>query len=167
MSAMPAVSRTFPLEPLRTVRTIRVRTHLAELQRRRREHADAEAQRERAAEQLQQARDARAAYCARAWRGLLADGSLTALATDRHEKRLALLDQQIEHLVDVLDSRERTAAETLAEVETAAAAWRQAHRKLEAVEEMRRRWQQQANTHAELQEERGLEELSTRRASFT
>lgn len=158
-------SGTFPLEPLRTVRGIRLRALESALQQCRERHAVAERARETAEEHVRQATFARQDFAERAWSGMFAAGTPTALAMDRYERHLALLDQQIVQRQGELEVCVQAAAETQAALELAAAAWRRAHNKLDAVDQMKQEWLRERRGQAEASEERNLEELFLRQAS--
>ncbi|WNL46588.1 hypothetical protein RKE25_02820 [Dyella sp. BiH032] len=154
----------FPLEPLRTVRDIRLRALENELKLWRERHHAAQAERDAANERLSQATFARQEFADRAWTGMFASGSPTALAMDRYERHLSLLDHDIEQRRVELDARERECAEALEQLEGAAAAWRHARGKLDAVDEMKQGWLREMRGRIEWNEEQNLEELFLRRA---
>ncbi len=154
----------FPLEPLRTVRDIRLRALESELKLWRERHRTAEAERDAAQERLSQATFAREDFADRAWTGMFAGGAPTALAADRYERHLSLLDHEIGQRHAELDLRERECAEALEQLEGAAAAWRQARGKLDAVDEMKQGWLRERRSRIEWSEEQSLEELFLRRA---
>ncbi|KRE94446.1 hypothetical protein ASG87_17740 [Frateuria sp. Soil773] len=149
----------FPLEPLRHVRDIRLRALESALQRCRARHDEAERQRAAAQAQLEQAQADRQSFATSSWRDLFDDGVPTALAMARYERHLALLDHGIGASRLVLAERERECAEAAAELEAAAAAWRQARRKLDAVGELKQGWLREARNRIEWREEQSLEEL--------
>lgn len=156
---------TFPMEPLRTVRGIRLRALESALQQCRERHAVAEQEREAAEEHVRQATFARQDFAERAWTGMFAAGTPTALAMDRYERHLALLDQHIAQRRGELAVCEQAAAETQAALEQAAAAWRRARNKLDAVDQMKQEWLRERRSQAEASEERNLEELFLRQVS--
>lgn len=154
----------FPLEPLRTVRDIRLRALENELKLWRERHAQASAERDAADERLRQATFTRQDFADRAWTGMFAGGAPTGLAMDRYERHLALLDHEISQRRAELDTRERECAEALEQLEGAAAAWRHARGKLDAVDEMKQGWLREVRGRIEWSEEQNLEELFLRRA---
>ena len=154
----------FPLEPLRAVRGIRLHALENELRLWRERHRLAESERDAANERLQQATFARQDFADRAWTGMFAAGTPTALAADRYERHLALLDHDIRQRRAELEARERECAEALEQLEGAAAAWRQARGKLDAVDEMKQGWLREMRGRIEWSEEQNLEELFLRRA---
>lgn len=154
----------FPLEPLRTVRDIRLRALENELKLWRERHRLAEAERDASDERLRQATFSRQDFADRAWTGMFASGTPTALAIDRYERHLSLLDHEIAQCREELATRERACAEALEQLEGAAAAWRQARGKLDAVEEMKQGWLREMRGRIEWSEEQNLEELFLRRA---
>jgi hypothetical protein len=154
----------FPLEPLRTVRGIRLHALESELKLWRERHRQAEAERDAARERLEQATFARQDFADRAWTGMFAGATPTALAMDRYERHLALLDHEIGQRRAELETRERACAEALEQLEAASAAWRQARGKLDAVDEMKQGWLREMRGRIEWSEEQNLEELFLRRA---
>ncbi|MGO4702941.1 hypothetical protein [Dyella sp. 2RAB6] len=155
---------SFPLEPLRTVRGIRLHALETELKQCRERHRLTEEDRAAADERLQQATFARQDFADRAWTGMFANGAPTALAIDRYERHLALLDHQIVQRRAELDEREIACAQTQDALDRAAAAWRQARGKLDAVDEMKQGWLREMRGRIEWSEEQSLEELFLRRA---
>jgi flagellar biosynthesis chaperone FliJ len=154
----------FPLEPLRTVRGIRLRALEGELKRCRECLVQAEQVRAAAEQCLEQATAARQDFADRGWTGMFGGGTPTALAIERYERHLALLDQQLaQHRIE-LDARSRDCADAQTALDQALATWRQARGKLDAVDEMKQGWLREARSRAELIEEQNLEELSLRRA---
>lgn len=162
---MNSAKASFPLEPLCTVRGIRLRALEAEMKRCRQLYAEAEARRLEAARQLLQAEHERQEFGMRAWQGLFEQNTPTAMATDRYKKHLALLDQQIGQLRLTLEACQNDSAEALLAVEAAGALWRQGRHKLDAVGEMKQEWLREARHRAELHEEHGMEELLVRRTT--
>lgn len=162
---MKGKETVFPLEPLRSVRSIRVRVLEGELQRCRRVHAEAEALRAEAEARLHEAASERQDYCVLAWRRLFVGGAPTGLATARYKKHLALLDQHIDVCQAQLHEHELKVAEALEAVETAASAWRKAYRKLDAVDQMKRGWARDARHRADARDEQAVEELLVHRGT--
>ena len=154
----------FPLEPLRTVRGIRLHALETELKQCRERHHIADEERMAADERLQQASFARQDFADRAWAGMFADGAPTALAIDRYERHLQLLDHQIALCRAALDEREIACAQAQEALDRAAAAWRQARGKLDAVDEMKQGWLREMRGRIEWSEEQSLEELFLQRA---
>ncbi len=152
----------FPLEPLRDVRGIRLRTLEAELKRSQQQHAQAEAQWHAAEATLAAARQRREDFAAASWQQLFEQGQPTGLALDRHERHLALLDQEIAARHEELIASEQALAEALKLLELASTAWRQARKKLDAVGELKLEWQRGVRRHEEWREEQNLEELLLR-----
>ena len=158
------MSGTFPLEPLRTVRGIRLHALETELKQCRERHRLADEERMAADERLQQETFARQDFADRSWTGMFANGAPTALAIDRYERHLALLDQQLVLRRAELDQREIACAQAQDALDRAAAAWRQARGKLDAVDEMKQGWLREMRGRIEWSEEQNLEELFLRRA---
>jgi hypothetical protein len=156
-------TRQFPLEPLRAVRGIRLVALEAELQRCRERHAQAERQREEAERSLEQAVRAREGFAADSWQRLMVDGTPTALAMDRHERRLALLDHAIGQCRLACEVQAAACEEARLASETAVRAWRKARSKFDAVDEMKQGWLRNLRGRDELREEHNLEELLLRR----
>jgi len=154
----------FPLEPLRTVRGIRLHALETELKQCRERHRLAEEERAAADQRLQQDSFARQDFADRAWTGMFAHGAPTALAIDRYERHLALLDHQIVLRRAELDEREIACAQTQDALDRASAAWRQGRGKLDAVDEMKQGWLREMRGRIEWSEEQNLEELFLRRA---
>lgn len=152
----------FPLEPLCTVRGIRLRVLEAELKRCRELHDQAEQQYLAAADALALARQSRQDFAAASWQQLFDSHNPTGSAMDRHERHLALLDQVIEERKATLANCEQACAETRAALDQAVAAWRQGRNKLDAVGEMKQEWQREIRSRQELHEEHSLEELLLR-----
>lgn len=161
MSTAPS---RFPLDPLLSVRQMRVRTLESELQRCRAEQARAETRRDQARSDWQRAGTERETYRIDTWRKLFEEGTPDALATSRYKRHLALLKQRIEQLHAVLEAREKALREAAEAVDVAAVAWRKAWRKLDAVEQMKQGWQRDENERAEQREELAMEELLVHRA---
>ena len=156
-------ARQFPLESLRAVRGIRLTALEAELQRCRERYAQAERQREEAERSLEQARLARESFAVDSWQQLMAEGISTALAMDRHERRLALLDHAMGQCRLAFDVQAAACEEARMASEMAAQAWRQGRSKLDAVNEMKQGWLRDLRGRDELREEHNLEELLLRR----
>lgn len=154
----------FPLEPLRTVRGIRLHALETELKQSRERHRLADEERMAADERLRQETFARQDFADRAWTGMFASGTPTALAIDRYERHLALLDHQLVLRRAELDEREIACAQAQDALDRAAAAWRQARGKLDAVDEMKQGWLREMRGRIEWSEEQNLEELFLRRA---
>ena len=154
----------FPLEPLRTVRGIRLHALETELKQCRERHRLADEERMAADERLQQETFARQDFADRSWTGMFANGTPTALAIDRYERHLALLDHQLVLRRAELDQREIACAQAQDALDRAAAAWRQARGKLDAVDEMKQGWLREMRGRIEWSEEQNLEELFLRRA---
>lgn len=155
---------TFPLEPLLSVRDMRVRSLENDLRRCRREQAEAEARRNDADQALQKAVGERDTYRISTWRQLFEGGTPTGLATARYKHHLTLLDQRIGQLRQALACREKELAKTVEAVEAAAQVWRKAYRKLDAVEQMKQGWLRDESDCAEQREELAMEELLMNRA---
>lgn len=156
-------ARQFPLESLRAVRGIRLLALEAELQRCRERHAQAERQRDDAQRSLEQARHERENFAVDSWARLMEEGGPTALAMDRHERRLTLLDHTIDQCKLTCELQNATCEEARAASEAAARAWRQARSKLDAVDEMKQGWLRDLRGRDELREEHNLDELLLRR----
>lgn len=156
------MSTAFPLEPLCAVRGIRLRALESELKQCRERWQQTEQERAAADERLQQAQFTRQDFADRAWTGMFATGQPTALAVERYERHLALLDQHISQRRIELETRERDCAEAQTALDLAATAWRQARNKLNAVDEMKQGWLREMRSRVELREEHSLEELSLR-----
>jgi hypothetical protein len=121
-----------------------------------------EQQRVEANEHWEQSVQARQDFADASWRKLFGKGPPTGVAMNQHERRLAWLDQLIAQRQAELEQRSRECAEAAAALELAAAAWRRAHSKLDALGEMKQEWLQQARNQQALREEHGLEELMLR-----
>ena len=156
----------FPLEPLCTLRDIRLRTIEAELRRCRECFDRAETQRIAAVDALDAAQNTRKNFAEDSWKQLFDHQHPTGSAMDRHERHLALLDQNIEEHQAILNSCEQASAEAGAALEEALAHWRKARSKLDAVGEMKQEWQRTVRNHQEQREEQSLEELALRQASM-
>lgn len=154
----------FPLQPLLSVREMRTRSLENELQRCRREQAEAEARRDQARDELRRAGEERDAWRIDTWRGLFEGGAPTGLATARYKQHLALLDQRIVQLRVALEAREKELAQAVQAVEAAATVWRKAWRKLDAVGQMKQGWLREEQDRTEQREEMAMEELMVHRA---
>lgn len=162
---MKGKETVFPLEPLRSVRSIRVNVLEGELQSCRRAHAEAEALRAEAEARLREAGAERQDYCVLAWRRLFVASTPTGLATVRYKKHLALLDQRIDVYQAELREHEIKVAEALEAVEVAASAWRKAYRKLDAVDQMKQGWARDVRHRADARDEQAVEELLVQRST--
>ncbi|MBE1161430.1 hypothetical protein [Dyella acidiphila] len=152
----------FPLEPLCTVRGMRLRKLEAELKACRAHWSAAEQQRAEAAERCAQTVQQRQDFAARSWRELFEQGAPTAEAMRRHEHHLALLDQLIAQCQAELAQRTRERDDAAAALDLAATAWQRAHHKLDALGELKQEWLRQTRSRQALHEEHGLEELMLR-----
>lgn len=157
-------ARQFPLESLRAVRGIRLLALEAELKRCRERHAQAEQQRDEAQRALEQARHARENFAVDSWMRLMRDGGPSALAMDRYERRLALLDHVIDQCRLTCELQTAACEEACAASDAAARAWRQARSKLDAVDEMKQGWLRDLRSRDELREEHNLDELLLKRS---
>jgi len=155
----------FPLEPLCTVRAMRLRKLEADLKASRERWRAAEQRRVEANGHWEQSVQARQDFADASWRKLFDKSLPTGEAMSRHERRLAWLDQVIAQTHAELEQRSRECAEATAAMELAATAWRRAHSKLDALGEMKQEWLQQARNQQALREEHGLEELMLRRTT--
>ncbi|HEX7816403.1 hypothetical protein [Dyella sp.] len=162
---MSRQSAHFPLEPLRTVRGIRLHALESEMKRCRECHAQAQHQWDEAEDALMLARQVREDFAVRSWAALFESGVPTALAMDRHERHLALLDHTIVQRHIERDARAATCEEARQAAELAAQAWRLARNKLDAVDEMKQGWLRDVRGHEERREEHNLEELLLRQRS--
>ncbi|WP_266167803.1 hypothetical protein [Dyella subtropica] len=149
----------FPLEPLCTVRGIRLHKLEAALRHCREQYERAEHQRLEAAARCEQATQERQAFAETSWRQLLEGGQLLGEALNKHERHLALLDQQIQQRHAELETSERERAQAKAAMEEAATAWQQARNKLDALGEMKQGWLREARNQQALREEHSVEEL--------
>jgi flagellar biosynthesis chaperone FliJ len=157
----------FPLEPLCTLRAIRLKTIEAEL-RRCREHFDQiEARRLEAVDALDGARRMRQTFADASWQQLFEQGGPTGSAMDRHERHLAWLDHAIEERQVSLQACEQASAEASITLDGAVASWRKARSKLDAVGEMKQEWQRTMRSHEDRREEQNMEELMLRQASIS
>lgn len=155
----------FPLEPLCTLRGIRLKTIEAELRRCRELFDQAEARRSDAVAALDNARELRRDFAESSWLQLFAQEGPTGSAMDRHERHLALLDHGIEQRQAELLVCEQASAEASAVLENALAFWRKARSKLDAVGEMKQEWQRTMRNHQDRREEQNMEELVLRQTS--
>ncbi|HEV2682287.1 MAG TPA: hypothetical protein VGV14_17415 [Rhodanobacter sp.] len=155
----------FPLDPLCTLRNIRLKTIEAELRRCRRHFDEAEARRLEAVDALDGARRMRQAFADASWQQLFEHGGPTGSAMDRHERHLALLDHGIEERQVALQACEQASAEASIALDGALAFWRKARSKLDAVGEMKQEWQRTMRNHEDRREEQNMEELVLRQAS--
>jgi hypothetical protein len=159
-------AHTFPLEPLCTVRGIRLRKLEAELKACRERWQAAENLRVEALQQWEQAVQQRQTFADTSWKELVEQGTPTAEAMRRHEHHLAWLDQLIVQRHAELERRSRECAEAEAALDVAATAWRSAHSKVDALGEMKQEWLQQSSSQQALREEHNLEELMLRRTTL-
>ena len=155
----------FPLEPLCTVRTMRLRKLEAELKACREKWNTTESRRIEANECWEQSLRQRQEFAEASWKELIDNGMPTGEAMSRHERHLALLDQIIVQRHAELEQRTRECTEAAAAMDEAATAWRQAHNKLDALGEMKQEWQRQVRSQQALHEEHNLEELMLRRTT--
>jgi len=159
-------ARKFPLEPLCTVRDIRLRKLETELKTCRERWRAAEQLRVEAMQQWEQAVQQRQDFADASWKELFDQGTPTAEAMRRHEHHLAWLDQIIVQRHAELERRCRECAEAEAALDVAATAWRSAHSKVDALGEMKQEWLQQSRSQQALREEHNLEELMLRRTTL-
>lgn len=159
-------ARKFPLEPLCTVRDIRLRKLQAELKACRERWRAAENLRLEALQQWELAVRQRQDFADASWKELFDQGTPTAEAMRRHEHHLAWLDQIIVQRHAELERRSRECAEAEAALDVAATAWRSAHSKVDALGEMKQEWLQQLRSQQALREEHNLEELMLRRTTL-
>ena len=155
----------FPLEPLCTLRGIRLKAIEAELRRCRQHFDEVEAQRLEAVDALDSARRMRQTFADASWQQLFEDGGPTGSAMDRHERHLALLDHAIEEHHAALQACEQVSAEAATALDGTLAFWRKARSKLDAVGEMKQEWQRTIRNHEDRREEQNMEELVLRQAS--
>lgn len=153
----------FPLEPLRKVRGLRLDRLETALRACREQWTAAERRREQAAEHWEQSVRQRQVFAEASWRELFDQGAPSGEAMRRHERHLAWLDQLVLQRQAELEQRTRVCEEASRALELAAAAWRQAHSKLDALGELKQAWLQQSRTKQQLREEQALEELMLRR----
>ena len=159
-------ARKFPLEPLCTVRDIRLRKLETELKACRERWRTAEQLRVEAMQQWEQAVQQRQDFADASWKELFDQATPTAEAMRRHEHHLAWLDQIIVQRHAELERRCRECAEAEAALDVAATAWRSAHSKVDALGEMKQEWLQQSRSQQALREEHNLEELMLRRTTL-
>jgi len=159
-------ARKFPLEPLCTVRDIRLRKLEAELKACRERWRAAEQLRVEAMQQWEQAVQQRQDFADASWKELFDQATPTAEAMRRHEHHLAWLDQIIVQRHAELERRSRECAEAEAALDVAATAWRSAHSKVDALGELKQEWLQQSRSQQALREEHNLEELMLRRTTL-
>jgi hypothetical protein len=159
-------AQKFPLEPLCTVRGIRLRKLEAELKACRERWNAAEQLRIETLQQWEKAVQQRQDFADASWKELFDQGTPTAEAMRRHEHHLAWLDQIIVQRHAELERRSRECAEAAAALDVAATAWRSAHSKVDALGEMKQEWLQQSRSQQALREEHSLEELMLRRTTL-
>lgn len=155
----------FPLEPLCAVRDMRLRKLEADLKACRALWHAAERQRVEAVERWEQSMRQRQDFAEASWRELFDSGTPTGEAMRRHEHHLAWLDQIIVQRHAEVEQRARECDEAAATLELAAAAWRRAHSKLDALGEMKQEWLRQSRSQQALRDEHSLEELMQRRTT--
>jgi len=156
---MNAAMGSFPLEPLSRVRGMRLRKLEAALKQCREHYDAAERNRIEAAARREQSARQRQDFAETSWRELFDHGQPTGEAMSRHEYRLAWLDQVIMQRQAELEMHARECAEAKATLDAAAAAWRQARSKLDALGEMKQGWLRDARNQRALREEHSMEEL--------
>jgi hypothetical protein len=155
----------FPLEPLCTVRTMRLRKLEAALRACREKWNVAEGRRVEAKDRWEQSVRQRQDFAEASWKELFDGSAPTGEAMNRHERRVALLDQIIAQRQAELEQHERECAAAAAELDEAATAWRHAHSKLDALGEMKQEWQREVRSRQGLREEHSLEELMQRQTT--
>jgi flagellar biosynthesis chaperone FliJ len=155
----------FPLEPLCKVRGMRLRKLEADMKACREQWNAAEQLRLEAVERWEQATWQRDDFVEASWKKLFGSGMPTGEAMSRHERHLAWLDQLITQRHAELEKCSRECNEAAAALEVAAAAWRRAHSKLDALGEMKQEWLREARSKQALHEEHSLEELMLRRTT--
>lgn len=163
---MSASVSKFPLESLRSVREIRLRKLETEMKACRERWAVAERRRIEATERWEQSLQHRENFAASSWREMLDKGSPTGAALNRHERHLALLDQVVRQLRTETETRTHECAAATEALDQAAAAWRRARSKLDALGEMKQEWLREAQSQQALREEHSLEELMLRRTTL-
>lgn len=156
---MSASAAKFPLEPLCTVRAMRLRKLEADMKACREQWNAAEHLRIEASERWEQSVQQRQQFTESSWKELFDKGPPTGEAMTRHERHLAWLDQIIVQRQAELELCARACAEAAAALDLAATAWRRAHNKLDALGEMKQEWLQQSRSQQALREEHHLEEL--------